>query len=107
MHVPFFNKTLGGGITRMKQHLMGIKGNCKPCTKCPNEVKDESVRYMKNKKKQDSKAYQRVELDFLDDYGDNDEQVALDEGFRELASKLRLYCLFFQKLYTIQRKKKE
>ncbi|KAJ1385071.1 Zinc finger, BED-type [Sesbania bispinosa] len=81
----FCGKTTWGGITRMKEHLIGKKGNCKACPKCPKEVREELLQYVKDKKKHDSEALERMHHDLLDDYGDSDEKRALDEGFREIA----------------------
>jgi hypothetical protein len=99
-------KTIWGGITRLKEHLMAKTGNCKPCLKCPKEVREELNQHAKNKKKQEKEAYERVKLDMIDE-GDSDEEASLDEGSRELASKGPI-DLFFRKPETaIQCKKKE
>ncbi|KAJ1438936.1 hypothetical protein SESBI_02710 [Sesbania bispinosa] len=70
----FCGKTTWGGITRMKEHLTGKKGNCKACPKCPKEVREELLQYVEDKKKQDSEALQKMHRDLL------------DEGFREIAA---------------------
>ncbi|XP_057450420.1 uncharacterized protein LOC130742148 [Lotus japonicus] len=85
----FCSKVTKGGITRMKEHLMGKKGNVAPCHKCPKEVRDELWGYLNEKKQKDSEAYARVRLDLLDeicDRGDSDEERAFDEGRSEIAA---------------------
>ncbi|RZB97055.1 putative RING-type E3 ubiquitin transferase C3H69 isoform B [Glycine soja] len=86
----FCGKVTKGGITRAKEHLMAKPGNVAAYAKCPKEVREELWGYLKDTKKQESETFQRMRQHFLEDYGDSDEERALDEGFANIKKeKLR------------------
>jgi len=37
----YYGKVMKGGVTRAKEHLMGKKDNVAPCTKTPQNVREE------------------------------------------------------------------
>ena len=47
----YCSKVMKGGITRVKQHLIGKRGNVLTCDKYPKEVREELWAYEKDKKK--------------------------------------------------------
>lgn len=103
----FCAKTIWGGITILKEHLMGNRGNCKPSLKFLKEVREELYQHAKNKKKQENEVFQKVKLDMIDDYCDRDEEVALDKGSRERHSTGPLIYVFWKLEIAIQSKKKK
>ena len=66
---------------------MAKPGNVATCAKCPKEVREELWGYLKDKKKQENEKFQGMRQHFLEDYGDSDEERALDEGFANIVSR--------------------
>ncbi|XP_010527565.1 PREDICTED: uncharacterized protein LOC104804899 [Tarenaya hassleriana] len=66
----FCRKIMKGGITRVKEHLMGKKGNTTMCELCPKEVREEMWELHKRKRVTGSTvcSNEPMELD-LDDLG--------------------------------------
>ncbi|KAG5000304.1 hypothetical protein JHK87_021376 [Glycine soja] len=83
----FCGKVTKGGITRAKEHLMAKPGNVAAYAKCPKEVREELWGYLKDTKKQESETFQRMRQHFLEDYGDSDEERALDEGVHQYIAR--------------------
>ena len=113
----FCGKVTKGGITRAKEHLMAKPGNVAACANCPIEVTEELWGYFKDKKKQECETFKGMCQHFLEDYGDSDEERALDEGFANIASRKStagkkntskgLIDLFFRNPESAIEKKKE
>lgn len=77
----YCQQVLSGGITRLKQHLAGIKGNCKQCAQVPENVKGKVIAMLdKSKKKTEAKktAIQNLLSDVR--IGEEDEDEVTDGG---------------------------
>ena len=62
----YCKQVLSGGITRLKQHLAGVKGNCVPCYQVPADVKEKVIAILeKTQMKREAKevSYQNLMSD--------------------------------------------
>jgi len=78
------SKVTKGGITKAKEHLMAKPWIVAACAKCPKKVRVELWGYLKDKKKQENEKFQGMRQHFLEDYSDNEEERAVDEGFANI-----------------------
>ncbi|CAL0316902.1 unnamed protein product [Lupinus luteus] len=110
----FCSNIYRGGITRLKNHLMGRSGNVKTCPQCPKEVREELWAIFNEKHNKDVATYERVQ-DARDILGDSDEERALNVGLQETtetASSITVrkikgpIDLFFRKPESASKKEK-
>lgn len=77
----YCKQVLHGGITRLKQHLVGIKGNCVQCAQVPDVVKEKVKAILeKNQRKKEAKESNYQELMSDVHIGEEDEEDPAGEG---------------------------
>ena len=78
----YCKQVLSGGITHLKQHLAGVKGNCVPCYQVPTDVKEKVITMLdKTQMKKEAKkiSYQNLMSDVH--VGKEDEEDPKAEGY--------------------------
>ncbi|CAN0925477.1 hypothetical protein LINGRAHAP2_LOCUS34784 [Linum grandiflorum] len=78
-------KIKGGGISRMKRHLAGIRGDVASCLKVPNEVREEMLKTL-NEFEQNKKvlAAQKRSFNEMDSQSSRDDVASSEQGLSKV-----------------------
>ncbi|XP_020268882.1 uncharacterized protein LOC109844304 isoform X2 [Asparagus officinalis] len=81
---------LGGGISRLKQHLAGERGNIAPCEKVPDDVKSQIQQHMGFKVLE--KLKRQKESESLKNFGQHFNEEDYDGEFHNETSTRGIFC---------------